>query len=383
MIRHALTAACIFIYGITLSQGLTPVAKEKFDNYSEWSTSSEAETRGFGYGFGPEITPIKESDLPGSITLAPFCPPSLNQGYGYTSVGWAVSYFAMSTQMNAILGISDLDLKSLLAFDPLALSYYKNSSADDWCMQGMGIPEALDFLMKRGTKFMFADPILTCSSKFERSPNSDLRKISSWRKIDFVKKGSSVLKEALYYKKPIIIGFPIWQGLLDQTSIKSGILVSTPKDIISYQAMCIIGYSQINGRLAFEVATSYGQDYGADGIFYVYFDDLKSLATEAYVIDLNNPFGFETLTSPEYVINLSYVKKTGQEGLDFCLKRNPDSSIYLGFFSNGSPSSYGALIQSTGVKYYTDYPVEYTGDDSKCSSKFLEFKDMFDRVYGY
>ena len=106
---------------VSNAQGLIPVSEAEYAEIPEWGASDLLKPDVW-YGFAANSArrdSIVNGVLPKVYSLRNYCPLPVMQGDAYVSVGWATSYFQLSTQVNALQGRTDDLEKQLTAFDPL------------------------------------------------------------------------------------------------------------------------------------------------------------------------------------------------------------------------------------------------------------------------
>jgi hypothetical protein len=274
-------------------QGLLPVSEAEYAEIPEWGAADLLKPDVW-YGFAANASrrdSIFGGVLPEGYSLRRFCPLPVMQGDAYVSVGWATSYFQLSTQVNALQNRTDELEKQLTAFDPLYLQATKKTDAN-WCEQGMTIADAYRLMKRNGNKPLMIGPWYHCGE--ERNPVVEETEyfrsfgIADWRKVDFMGKGMKALKQALVAGNPVTCGIPLTPAIIDGSALKNGIFQFSSSDLaLGHHAICIIGYNDTLAGGCFEVAMNYGMHYGISGFGYVRYDDFSQFVKETYVIELN------------------------------------------------------------------------------------------------
>jgi hypothetical protein len=275
------------------AQGLIPVSEAEYAEIPEWGETDLLKPDVW-YGFAANTTrrdSIYSGVLPEAYSLRRFCPLPVMQGDAYVSVGWAASYFQLSTQVNALQNRTDELEKQLTAFDPLYLQATKKTDAN-WCEQGMTIADAYRLMKRNGNKPLMIGPWYHCGE--ERNPVVEETEyfrsfgIADWRKVDFIVKGIKALKQALMAGNPITCGIPLSPAIIDGSALKNGIFQFSTSDLaLGNHAVCIIGYNDTLAGGCFEVAMNYGLQYGDKGFGFIRYCDFSRFVKEAYVIELN------------------------------------------------------------------------------------------------
>ena len=276
-----------------LAQGLVPVSEAEYAEIPGWGESDLLKPDVW-YGFAANSSrrdSVFNGILPSSYSLRSFCPLPVMQGDAYVSVGWATSYFQLSTQVNALQNRTDELEKQLTAFDPLYLQATKKTDAN-WCEQGMTIADAYRLMKRNGNKPLMIGPWYHCGE--ERNPVVEEIEyfrsfgIADWRKVDFIGKGIRALKQALVAGNPITCGIPLSPAIIDGSALKNGVFQFSSSDLaLGHHAICIIGYNDTLAGGCFEVAMNYGLHFGDKGFVHIRYDDFARFVKEAYVIELN------------------------------------------------------------------------------------------------
>jgi hypothetical protein len=275
------------------AQGLIPVSEAEYAEIPEWG-ANELLNQDVWYGFAANSArrdSILKGALPQVYSLRSYCPLPVMQGDAYVSVGWATSYFQLSTQVNALQGRTDELEKQLTAFDPLYLQATKRTDAN-WCEQGLTITDAYRLMKRNGNKPLMIGPWYHCGE--ERNPVQEETEyfrsfaIAEWRKVDFIGKGMNALKQVLVAGNPITCGIPLNPSIIDGSAVKNGVFQFSSSDLaLGHHAICIIGYNDTLEGGSFEVAMNYGLHYGDKGFGYIRYSDFARFVKEAYVIELN------------------------------------------------------------------------------------------------
>ncbi len=275
------------------AQGLIPVSEAEYAEIPEWG-ANELLKQDVWYGFAANSArrdSILMGALPEVYSLRSYCPLPVMQGDAYVSVGWAASYFQLSTQVNVLQGRTDELEKQLTAFDPLYLQATKRTDAN-WCEQGLTITDAYRLMKRNGNKPLMIGPWYHCGE--ERNPVQEETEyfrsfaIADWRKVDFIGKGVNALKQALVAGNPVTCGIPLYPSIIDGSALKNGIFQFSSSDLaLGHHAICIIGFNDTLEGGSFEVAMNYGLHYGDNGFGHIRYSDFARFVKEAYVIELN------------------------------------------------------------------------------------------------
>jgi hypothetical protein len=296
--KHLVITLCLLSFfmldtWMLQAQGLVPVSEAEYAEIPEWG-ANELLKQDVWYGFAANSArrdSILKGALPEVYSLRSYCPLTVMQGDAYVSVGWATSYFQLSTQVNALQGRTDELEKQLTAFDPLYLQATKRTDAN-WCEQGLTITDAYRLMKRNGNKPLMMGPWYHCGE--ERDPVLEETEyfrsfaIAEWRKVDFIGKGMNALKQALVAGNPITCGIPLSPAIIDGSALRDGVFQFSSSDLaLGHHAICIIGYNDTLADGCFEVAMNYGLHFGDSGFGYIRYSDFARIVREAYVIELN------------------------------------------------------------------------------------------------
>lgn len=321
----------VFVFG----QGYKS-SKAEFENLPKASTEK--------FGFA--------TSLPGSYSLRRYAPkPSFQEGS--TCVGWSIAYSAMSIMYNKAMGITNDDLKFILAFDPIftyALAQPKNRTD---CEAGTSFPIALEQLLEYGAKRGIMPPIfMNCSeSVFEyNNAFSSAFKPNSIYGVDFNKFSNN--KESIdFLKKLIAGGSPLPFGMNTMTSmvgtaknssLNQGLWQPMPNDTSEGgHAMTVIGYSDYKFGGAFEIMNSWGSDYGDNGFFWIKYSDFMKYVDEVALIEPG-----EINAAPCIIGDC----KAGYSSSKFV-----GGDFYEGWILDGNYAIYGVYAWEDGTIYAGDW----------------------------
>jgi tetratricopeptide (TPR) repeat protein len=307
------------------------------------------------------------SQLPNSISLKKYCPRVLKQEAS-NSVGWAVSYAALSTQYNVMINDTDYTHKWARAFDPNFIYSFMKQKEGNWCQNETHLTGALNLLEQYGCKPKVWEPWLTCNetktfNELTLSVASQYR-IEGWNAL----RGEDIIgetKKALFNKLPVIIGVQLTESFMNGSAIRNGqwTPISNEKSIGGH-AMCVIGYDNTKNGGSFEVMNSYGETFGDKGYIWITYKDFENLVQEAYVIKTTNynkgncSFGdclnsysrhkFENGDIYEGIVKDSLLEIYGSM---FYSNR----SFYVGQWKKGRKNGSGIFYEACTQKFYKTY----------------------------
>lgn len=351
-------------------QGLIKDSDEDYAHFATWDSEFDLLNleRGLTFGFASDENLIDKSMC--VYSLLDFCPPILNQSIYNNCVGWAVAYYAMSTQLNYRLGIKNSDLKYLLAMSPNEIMFSKSIDRDYLNFEGTSFSFQLDKILSEGASYRLKN----LSESNEKNSIEDRIKINSWEKVDMTQSAIEKIKLALFSGKPLVFGVPISDSFFNGNNIdKTGVL--SKLDFGSnqeFQAMTVIGFNENIAGGSFEVVTSYGKEFGIQGRIYIPYQLFLSYVNQIYIFDLNIPS--DLLNSLSKIdLGKSHFSDYSSD-LNIQIEWNGGDVIYVGEFNNdGKRSGFGALISGETIVLYDDYPHEYKGDVDQRIEGFDDF----------
>ena len=235
------------------------------------------------------------SYLASSYSLENYVPPVRRQK-GSSCSGFAVIYYALSTQFNQKFNITDEIDKTGHSFDPYfaynLISYVDDTLEDvQRCDQGNYVEDVLEILKDKGAKKRFFPPFLTCFDPIDKNDNSFLDytlpySISNYNRIPYNRMISGV-KTSIYNNKPVVIAMHLNDsfGYIDS----SGITKSADFEGPYYHAMTVIAYDDYFNGGSFKVVNSWGENWGNSGYFWISYDNFNKHVRELYTIDLKMP----------------------------------------------------------------------------------------------
>jgi hypothetical protein len=295
-----------------LSKGLvnindTPAAsglvfdKAKFDEIPHISTSIEV-TRG---------------ELPDNFSLRQYAPPIGDQQQTASCTAWSTSYACRTISFAIQHGYSisnHYEKIKNFTFAPDFIYNHIRNSAD--CTSGTAIYYALNFMKTQGD--ILKEGAFVCGKTY--SP-SDLTNALAFKIKDFhAVNGGSITKEkliadmkqALVDKHPLPFGMSIpsdfasvgasgiWYPSVQNRASADAMRRSQNPAVPLYgHAMCIIGYNDKINNGSFEVMNSWGSYRGANGYWWVSYDDFYQFVVDVYSIeDFDNPIPDDITPKP-------------------------------------------------------------------------------------
>lgn len=334
--------------------------KEKYSQAEDW----EPDELGFS------------ANLPDKLSLRKYCPtPQFQEGY--SCVGWASAYSAMSILHNMMYGITHTDEKEFYAFDPYYIYASINDKYDYDCSEGTYMFDAFSTLYTDGCKKMWAPDLLSCNSPIENNSKYYARpfKVKNFYVLRdvFQEKNNEerieMIKSAISYNLPIVVGINTSKSI--QSSKVSGGKVGSSglwdpaynEESSGLHAMTVIGYDNNKHGGSFELMNSYGDFYGEDGFLWIKYDDFIRLTEELYIVELYNPNDDDycLLGDCENEYSHFYYKNQRFEGeivngiphgFGIHSTYEIDKEIYIGWWEKGERHGVGILFDCEKHKAY-------------------------------
>jgi len=269
-------------------------------NLDQYNKAPLADLSAMGFG-----------ELPSSYSLKMYAPLVADQGFYGTCVGWSTSYAAMTIAWAKYLGETNTDKITASAFDPYFTYSKIKSPEDESCQMGSNIYDALTVFRNQGCKKLFlgssdcgynADEMAVSMAKMYRikSFNRLFDYPSSFVWDDFFSTyidKASPMKEALAAGQPVIIGTYLPNSIFQLTG--SGIWEVTETEKLDLEsacknadgnfnghAMCVVAYDDnVNGG-SFEVMNSWSTEFGDNGFFWIKYEDMNRICTDAWTFEL-------------------------------------------------------------------------------------------------
>lgn len=346
-------------------------------------------------------------NLPASYSFEQYVPMVLSQS-GSSCVGFSTLYYALSTQYNITLGISNKVQITSHSFDPYYIYSMVKSRDKEDCSEGSYFHEAYDYLLKYGAKKMFIAPFLTCNTQWNESkvesvlPYTMPYSIDDWGvyntdENDFLSKA----KNAIYYDYPLVFGVGVTNSLYSKnTDNESGISndglwrPSDTEDRFGGHAMTIVGYDDYKFGGSFRVVNSWGSDYGDNGYLWIRYSDFIKNVKTTYIMFLkdeispeNNPSidfsNFQRIVRNDYSMEgqLKYGKFNGY-GI---YHSNDNNMSYMGKFTNGNMEGYFLMLDNDGFyegtvrngEFIDFEKLGFSDEDSEVSENRLMAKKYF------
>jgi hypothetical protein len=274
-------------------------------------------------------------------------------------------------------GITNDKQLEVTTYDPfytyLSIVGNVDESSYSTCESGTYVSDACYLLYKEGAKRRITDP-LDCGadiSKAHSKENSmvdftDYYRVFNW--YDNMEENVTAACQSLANNHPVVFGMYLPRsfgniqsdGLFKPTSTERADPSGTA---MGGHAMCIVGYDDNKFGGSFIVVNSWGEDWGADGFWYLKYEDFQTFTTSAYSFEtaLKDVASVEegcAYGDCQNGYGITQVKKGGQfEG--FFKNGEMDKGIYFNFskklFKGGKLFMKKAVKNSYGSLLYDGY----------------------------
>ena len=273
---------------------------------------------------------------PSKISYRKYTPSVGYQGDMATCVGWAVAYAQLTTQQNAMMGITNFYQRTARAMDPHFLYAFIRDNNDQWCKNGTLISHAMYTLQNFGCKPFYAEPWFACNTAINKDDVSLLlAQPYMIKEYDPININVADIKYLLNKGLIVSAGFNTNNSFVSKSTVSSGKWsLSGALDAKSGHAMCVVGYDDYKYGGAFEVMNSYSTEFGDNGFVWISYSDFLKTANQAWI--MNTP-GFYNDGSCLF----------GDCNSAYSIFKGDDGGYYEGIVENGFPSIYG-------TRYYTD-----------------------------
>jgi len=262
---------------------------------------SLAQHKGTGLNFDDEVyqqAPIKAlltrgdyTQLPSSASLKQFCPPPGNQLQLNTSVGWAVSYGAMTILKAKQNNWTDPNKILQNAYSPVFSYYYAKPKDDNDCSSPVSLNNLLTQLKEKGAP-KFVEFMEFCPNSIE-GQNLSKQSITGFSRLFDVEASGEFKTTSV--KKALAEGYPVVIGMHIPPSFNTATDFWQPREKFDEkypgQALCVIGYDNNKYGGALEVMNSWGRNWGNGGFIWIpykYFEEFTRYAFEIYDVPQNS-----------------------------------------------------------------------------------------------
>ncbi len=228
----------------------------------------------------PTLTEIDNGNLPASASLKNYCPKPGNQLSHLTSAGWATSYYATTILYARRAGHMDLNKISAESITPTYTQFAVQGDNVD-CYSPISLKESLDVLASSGAP-RFSDYPYFCP---DAPPDSTkMYTISGYNRLlnayDPIDTRIRKIKNALHQGLPVVVALQTTSSFCEPGELWNP--SKSDESESKYQAICIIGYDDIQYGGSFELVNSWGTDWGIQGFVHVPYKVLIDRISEAY-----------------------------------------------------------------------------------------------------
>lgn len=276
-----------------------------------------------------EIPEGVENEIPSEMSLEDFVPKVESQGGTPTDAGWAVAYYAATTEWALTINQYRKPLVTAFAYDPI---FHNGKAQEDTseCTHGVFLADVLSSMVETEGKRMNINKA-SCAGSANFDPSQSLMDFKSVVRLtgqDYTpEQNITAIKFAIASYHPVVFGMltpPSFRNVYDD-----GIWNPTEEDkknidVHHGHAMTVVGYDDNVEGGAFRVVNSWGEEWGDGGYCWIKYEDFST-----YLV---NAFMFTTeLKMPEMV---SY----GADEDGFGRKRIKKFGFYEGFLdAKGKP----------------------------------------------
>lgn len=246
-----------------------------------------------GYDAAPSLPTFgngsKFNETKLKVDLSRYAPYPGNQGENGSCVGWAVGYAAMSIAYAELNEITDRRRITDMAFSSMYI--YNQIKVGD-CPAGARINDAMDLLRSDGNvRHQEFQP-----SSCHTAPGASLRSMAQENRIaeymtlfNYAAPAEEKIENTRRHlnasNNPVVIGMTVRSNLMN---LGSGDAYWNPNigdtRSLGGHAMCVVGYDE--GKRAFKIMNSWGEDWGQDGFFWIKYEDYGKLCKYGYAMVL-------------------------------------------------------------------------------------------------
>jgi len=223
--------------------------------------------------------------VPPSASIKQFSPRMGDQLSYHTSVAWAIAWQARTLLYARNHELDNLDARNESIFAPAYL--YSKAQGDTDCYAGITLEAGLKAAKTHGMPF-FRDYIYFCGGPNDQDITELASKhtITDYSKV-FELHDTDDRKKQLV-KKSISEGWPVIIGMNTPPSFSRAKEFWQPTENPEKQyvghALCVVGYDDNKYGGAFEVANSWGGNWGNDGFMWIRYQDFADYVRYGYEI---------------------------------------------------------------------------------------------------
>ena len=225
-----------------------------------------------------------------AFSLKAYCPKVGNQRETQTCVSWAIGYGAMS-----ILQAVEKDWKG----KPDRINQYAYSTYFSYnqlvdkkqeCQDGLRIRDVIDLIEYKGNvlakEFDGLNDVCGKTVPIELEEKAIAHRIANPLSLNDSQPRNKInnVKTTLLRQKPVVVCLQINKSFekIGDNGIWNH---KSDKTYRGIHALCIIGYD--DGKGAFEIMNSWGEDWGNKGFAWIKYDDFVQYSAEVYTFSLN------------------------------------------------------------------------------------------------
>ena len=301
--------------------------------------------------------------VPSAASLKQYCPPAGNQLQLNTSVGWAVSYGAMTILKAKQNNWTDKHKIQQNAFSPI-YSYYKVKPENDIdCSAPISLDKALNSLKNEGAP-KFVEFLEFCPNDIDNSQVPQKQSVTGFNRLYDINAASDFKTSAV--KKAIAEGYPVVVGMYVSPSFNTAKEFWQPREKFDSKfpglALCVVGYDDNKYGGAFEVMNSWSSSWGNEGFIWIpynYFNEFSRYAFEIYDVpektnaDLGGALSFQL--PDKSMMPVSLINNEG----DYKISKNYGlGTVFRIIISNNATAFVYALGTDISGNVFQIFPME-------------------------
>ncbi|MCW7463923.1 fibronectin type III domain-containing protein [Leptospira limi] len=294
----------------------------------------------------PYISDVSPSDLPSNIDFSADFPIPMDQGTGKDNVGFTVGYGLISYLEAGKKGIRNLASIGPNSANGQKLLYSANfiynqlNSGKD---QAVSLLDALVLATSRGS--VPIELMNESNNNLRVRPKANIVEIGRKARLGRIFKiephDLSSVKLALAEKKPVLIGYLVYENFLDPKP--DAVFQQGNGDVLGAQSLVILGYN--DKKKAFKVWNTWGTNWGDQGYLWISYDSFPKHTKSIYVA---NPSEGNQLLTESKLMNELESLEFGEHNLF------PPKEVYAsrGDYSDRIRISWSSEKRAIGYEVY-------------------------------
>lgn len=294
----------------------------------------------------PYSSQVSHSDLPSNIDLSVDFPVPMDQGTGKDNVGFTVGYGLISyleAQKKGIRNLSAIGPNSAngqkLLYSANFIYNQLNSGKD----QAVSLLDALVLATSRGS--VPIELMNESSNNLRVRPKANIVEIGRKARLGRIYKiephDLSSIKLALAEKKPVLIGYLVYENFLNPKP--DAVFQQGSGEVIGAQSLVILGYN--DKKKAFKVWNTWGTNWGDQGYLWISYESFPKHTKSIYVA---NPSEGNQLLTESKLMNELESLEFGEHNLF------PPKEVYAsrGDYSDRIRISWSSEKRAIGYEVY-------------------------------